>query len=292
MKPLVSIVLPTYNRAHTIHKSVESLLTQTYQDIEIIVVDDGSTDNTQQIINDLQEQDPRIRYLKQPHQKGANTARNRGVREAKGEYIAFQDSDDHWLPHKLAAQMDAIQITGVKAAFTAFWKIQGQKKIQIPKKNRGIKPGTHSFHKELLKGNFIALPTFVVEKGLVQQAGEFDEKLPRLQDWEMFLRLSRLTDFIYINQPMLNAYIGSDNITSKKHLYRKSLEFIIKKHRDDFEAHPVALAIQNANLLIDATKEKKVKQVFSYICNAFLPGIKPVLRLATEKIMACCIRKR
>lgn len=187
--------------------------------------------------------------------------------------------------------MDAIQVTGVQAAFTAFWRIQGWKQTHIPKKNRQIEPGAHAFHEELLKGNFITLPTFVVAKGLLQQAGGFDEKLSRLQDWEMFLRLSRLTDFIYINQPLLNACLGSDNITSKKHLYRKSLEFIIEKHRKKFQAHPDALVIQYLSLAVDAFKRRAFRQVFSDISHTFRPGIKPVTRLAAEKILSR-IRKR
>lgn len=285
MNALVSIVIPTYNRAHTIQKAIDSLLTQTWQDFEIIIIDDGSEDNTLQIIDDIREKDPRIRYFRQTHRKGANAARNRGVREAKGKYIAFQDSDDQWLPNKLSVQMDAILTTGIQAAFTAFWRIRGRKRTHIPKKNRQIKSGIHSFHEELLKGNFITLPTFVVEKGLFRQAGGFDEDLSRLQDWEMFLRLSSLTDFIYIDQPLLNAYLGNDNITSKRHLYRNSLEFIIKKHRKDFEEHPVALVIQYLSLAVDAVKRRAFRQVFSYASHAFRPGIKPAVTLAVKRIM-------
>jgi len=96
--PYVSIVLPTYNRAHTIKKSVESLLAQTYQDFEIIIIDDGSVDDTDAVLENLKRTDYRINSFKHPYRKGANAARNKGIHEARGKYIAFQDSDDEWLP--------------------------------------------------------------------------------------------------------------------------------------------------------------------------------------------------
>ncbi|MCF8078554.1 MAG: glycosyltransferase [Desulfobacterales bacterium] len=271
MKPLVSIVLPTHNRAHTIQKSVDSLLAQTYRDFEIIVVDDGSKDDTKRIVDDLMTTDSRIRYIRHASRRGANVARNRGVREATGKYIAFQDSDDQWLPRKLSIQMDAIAKTGIPVAFTSFWRIQQEKQTHIPKKWRRIRPGIRLFHRELLKGNFIALPTIVVERKLFHCTGGFDEELPRLQDWEMFLRLSKFTAFLYINQTLVHAYVGRDSITADKPLYRKSLEFIIQKHRRDFTAHPLALSTQYLNLAADALKSREYKETFDYIHRAFKP---------------------
>ena len=269
MKPLVSIVLPTYNRAHTIQKSVDSLLAQTYRGFEIIIVDDGSKDDTRRLVDGWMKTESRIRYVRHARRRGANVARNTGVREATGEYIAFQDSDDQWLPRKLSIQMDAIKNKGIPVAFTGFLRINGRKKIYIPKKWRRIKPGIHSFHREILKGNFVALPTLVVEKRLFHKSGGFDEKLPRLQDWDFVLRLSKLSAFIYIDQPLLNAYLTGDNITLKRDLYRKALESIIQKHRKDFIIHPLALAIQYLNLAADALKSRKYKNTLTYIYSTF-----------------------
>ena len=284
MSSLVSIIIPTYNRAHKIQKAIDSILTQTYQNFEIIIVDDGSEDNTKDIIDDLSKKDSRIHYFRHLHRKGANTARNRGILEAKGKYIAFQDSDDQWLPQKLSIQMCAIQNTGVRAVFSGFWRIKEKKRTYIPKKIRNIKPGIHSFHKKILAGNFIGLPTLLVEKDLLHQAGGFDNKLPQLQDWEMLLRLSVLTKFMYINQPLVKAYLGSDNITGKKWLYRNALEFIIEKHREDFESHPIALSIQFFNLAVDALKGKEFKKAIIYIILTCRKGITTGAILAVQKI--------
>ena len=101
--PGISVIIPTYNRAHLISRSAKSVLAQTYPDFELIIVDDGSGDNTEEIIEALA--DPRIRYLRHESNRGVSAARNTGIRAARGDYIAFQDSDDEWLPQKLEKQL-------------------------------------------------------------------------------------------------------------------------------------------------------------------------------------------
>jgi len=105
--PTVSVIISTYNRAHLIGRAIQSVLNQTYQDFEVIVVDDGSTDNTEEIVKSFN--DPRIRYIRHEKNKGAAAARNTGIKAARGKYIAFQDSDDEWLPEKLEKQMKVFE---------------------------------------------------------------------------------------------------------------------------------------------------------------------------------------
>ncbi|HII60985.1 glycosyltransferase family 2 protein [Pyrococcus horikoshii] len=104
-KGLVSVVLPTYNRAKVLPRAIESVLNQTYTNIELIIVDDGSRDNTKEIIREFQSQDERIVYLRNKRNLGANAARNIGIMHSTGEFIAFMDSDDMWLPWKLERQI-------------------------------------------------------------------------------------------------------------------------------------------------------------------------------------------
>lgn len=103
-KVLVSVVIPVYNRADTIKRAVESVLEQTYKNVEIIIIDDGSTDGTIDQLKELEQMESSIRVFKQDH-KGANAARNLGIEKARGGFIAFQDSDDEWLPSKLEKQI-------------------------------------------------------------------------------------------------------------------------------------------------------------------------------------------
>lgn len=107
INPTVSVVIPTYNRAALLGRSIRSVLGQSYKDFELIVIDDGSTDETSHVVADFA--DPRIRYLPLPHNTGAGAARNAGVRVARGKFLAFQDSDDEWLPSKLAKQISAFE---------------------------------------------------------------------------------------------------------------------------------------------------------------------------------------
>src|ERR1043166_1854397 len=106
--PLVSVVLPTYNRAHTLARAVRSVLAQSHRHLEIVVVDDGSTDATVALVQKLALEDPRVRLVQQAN-RGPAAARNTGVRQARGEFVAFQDSDDEWLVEKLERQLAALE---------------------------------------------------------------------------------------------------------------------------------------------------------------------------------------
>lgn len=280
-EPLVSIVLPTYNRAPTLQDSIQSILKQSYGNFEILIVDDGSKDHTERIVNWLKKKDPRIQYIRHPRRLGANVARNTGIRQAKGELIAFQDSDDQWHPDKLSLQVNTVCRTGVPAVFTGFWRIQGAYKTYIPKKFRSIKSGKQYFHEELLRGNFIALPSFIVKKSLLNQTGNFDEALPRFQDWELFLRLSKITDFYFIDKPLLYAHIGKDNITAKKELYSEAMELVIKKHEEAFNSCPNALIIQLLNLAADGLRKKDFNCFIHCIKKTAQKGVLPLLDVVT-----------
>jgi glycosyltransferase involved in cell wall biosynthesis len=274
--PFVSIVLPTYNRAHCIRRSIQSLLNQTYQNFEIIVADDASTDNTSEIIDKINDQC--ICYIKHRERRGANAARNTGILAAKGKYIAFQDSDDEWLPDKLSCQIEALEQSDISVCFGGFWRIKGEKKKYIPEVGRNVKNGVKNWHYDLLEGNFFATPTLLVTKELIFEAGLFDETLPRLQDWELALRLAKLTPFMFIDRPLLKAYQQQDSITGKKELYRQAVEQIIRKHQKDFDRYPPGLIIQYLNMGGHALSTKELSVFFFYLFKAAKLTIKNCLK--------------
>ena len=105
-KPTGSVIIPTYNRARMVDRAIQSVLSQTYQDFEIIVVDDASTDNTQEVVKECMFRDKRVRYIKHEKNKGGSAARNTGIKNEHGEYVGFLDSDDEWLPTKLEKQIE------------------------------------------------------------------------------------------------------------------------------------------------------------------------------------------
>ncbi|GAH74960.1 unnamed protein product, partial [marine sediment metagenome] len=168
-KPTVSVIIPTYNRAYLIGRAIQSVLNQTYQDFEIIVVDDGSTDDTEEIVRSFK--DKRIGYVRHEKNKGAAAARNTGIKAAKSEYIAFQDSDDEWLPEKLEKQMKVFENAPpeVGVVYTDFLRIKGNKKIHIPFSWVTQKEG--NIHKELLKGNFVTTQSVVIRKKCFKKSG-------------------------------------------------------------------------------------------------------------------------
>jgi glycosyltransferase involved in cell wall biosynthesis len=227
--PLVSIILPTYNRASLLPRSIGSVLSQTYQNFELIVVDDFSTDNTEIVVKSFKDQ--RIRYIQHEKNKGAVAARNTGIVAAKGQYIAFQDSDDEWLPSKLEKQMkiffSAPKDVGV--IYTDYWLIENGVKIFSRNLNHPVKEMEDNIHRSFLRVNFVNLPTAIVKMECFQKAGLFEE-LPRLQEWGLWLRISKYYNFKSTNEPLLNAYRQTDSISHNEEANIKARKYLLAKY--------------------------------------------------------------
>ncbi|MCK4891386.1 MAG: glycosyltransferase family 2 protein [Candidatus Pacebacteria bacterium] len=226
--PLVSVIIPTYNRARLLKRSVGSVLNQTFQDFEIIIIDDGSTDNTESIIKSFS--DPRIKYIKNEKNIGANAARNIGIKISKGKYIAFQDSDDEWLTNKLEKQIRTFETASLKVGvvYTGRLWIKNGKKIYIPLKRVKQKEG--NIHKELYKSSFITTSVILVKKECFKKSKVFDENLPRFQDWDLVLKLSRYYEFKFIDEPLSLSYHTQNSISTNSDALIKAFEIIKKKH--------------------------------------------------------------
>lgn len=222
---MISIIIPTFNRARTIEGSVLSILDQTYQDFEIIIVDDNSKDETEAIVNGIN--DKRIKYIKHETNLGANAARNTGIRSAKGEFIAFQDSDDKWHDDKLEIQLKALKDYNSDIVACSYNRFKNDLVEILPKeiiKDNEIK-------KKLLYGSFISTQT-VFGKRECFASEEFDESLPRFQDWELMIRLSQKYNIHFINDPLVDVYVQDDSLTKSHKKGLKALRLIKDKHRD------------------------------------------------------------
>jgi len=265
-KPTVSVIIPTYNRAYLIGRAIQSVLNQTYQDFEIIVVDDGSTDDTEEIVRGFK--DKRIGYIRHEKNKGAAAARNIGIKAAKSEYIAFQDSDDEWLPEKLEKQMKVFENAPpeVGVVYTDFLRIKGNKKIHIPFSWVTQKEG--NIHKELLKGNFVTTQSVVIRKKCFKKSGVFEENLSRLQDWELFIRVSKFYNFKYIDEPLLNLYYTSNSISADREAHIKALEIILAKHFEDFIKDKKSLSGHCLRLGILLSSNNNIKKGRIYLIKA------------------------
>lgn len=195
--PDTSVVVPTYNRARLIRKTILSLLNQTLPPAQIIVVDDGSTDNTREVLREFAE---KVEYVWQPN-GGDGSARNTGLRMAKCEYVAFLDSDDLWLPNKLEIQRHDLESTGYAWTFSDV-SIFSEEDLDVKGlySEKAPKPQCGFVGPKLLFGNFIASPSPLIRRAVFDQVGEFAvrEELDAHADWDMWLRIAANHKLSYV----------------------------------------------------------------------------------------------
>ena len=195
--PKVSVIIPTYNREEFIVETINSVLNQTYKDFEVIVVDDGSTDNTKQKLEPFKS---KIKLIEQPNSERA-VARNNGVKNSSGEYIAFLDSDDIWIKDKLEKQVKLLDSKpDVILTYGQSLRINehGQK-IKIAK--RQLKGFSGEVFENLLMRNFVVSATPMIKKEYFEKTTGFQTKYIPYEDWEFWLRFSLLGKFYFLNQP-------------------------------------------------------------------------------------------
>lgn len=184
--PRVSVVIPTYNAAAMVEEAIRSVLAQTYGDLEIIVIDDGSTDNTEEVMRRFGEQ---VRYFKQENQ-GVSAARNFGIKQARGEYIAFLDSDDLWLPEKLAEEVPWLERDPQLGLVYCDWAVISGQEVLHASYLESL-PGSSGYvFDELVQSGFILTSGVVVRRACLDDVGDFDKSLAIAQDYDLWLRIS------------------------------------------------------------------------------------------------------
>jgi glycosyltransferase involved in cell wall biosynthesis len=230
-----------HNRAATVVSAINSVLEQSYRNIELIVVDDASTDRSVELVEALD--DPRIRVLGHESNRGAPAARNTGIEAAQGDFIAFQDSDDEWMPEKLAKQMRVLETSSrhVGAVYCGLVRIDESKPTYIPGPEVRVRSGNIS--RELLHGNFVGTPTLVVRRDCFTADNMFWDELPRFQDWELALRLADEWEFAVVDEPLVRVQATEISISSDERAGAKALEMILDRHRERFEAAPPDYAL-------------------------------------------------
>jgi len=231
-KPLVSIIIPTYNRCFFIEKALKSILEQTYQDFEIIIIDDGSTDNTKKVIAPYLI-DSRVKYLYQENQ-GVTKARISGIKMAKGEYIALLDSDDFWIDNrKLEKQIEFLE-KNPEYVLTSGGIIRGDEKGREfmrtlnPEKDEDIREA-------MLFSCLIAPSAAVFRKNAYEIAGGFDESTDLSEDWDLFLKMGKVGKMYNFQEYFLYYLQGSQNRSNFNR--RENLKYnisLIKKYAKDY----------------------------------------------------------
>ncbi len=193
---LVSVVIPTYNRVELVGRAVHSVLSQTYSDLEIIIVDDASSDNTQDRIEAVQQADCRVRYLRHDSNRGAQAARNTGIQAAKGEYVAFLDSDNEWLPRKLERQIALFshETHVLGAVYCGYRKVSSNGRVlnEYVPRHRG------SIYRKTLSEWLTDTSTLIVRKDVLVRIHGFDENVRAYQEWDLCIRLARDCEFDFV----------------------------------------------------------------------------------------------
>lgn len=217
MAPLVSVVVPFFNRRETLGRALASVLTQQDVDLEIVAVDDGSTDQSSAVVSGLG--DRRIRLVTLASSRGAAAARNVGVSEARGGVIAFLDSDDEWSPGKLRQQVVALEGSGddVGGVICGYSMVRAGGEGRIVRRAKGIAARSHV----LLDGCFIAPgATLMVRAEVMRHVGLFNEKLERFEDWDWLLRLSRRYHLVAVPEPL--SVVHDSSWPSPQSVYRSA----------------------------------------------------------------------
>ncbi len=238
--PKVSVVIPTYNRPEMVTRAVRSVLAQSYQNFEIIVVDDGLEKRAEEEVQNIH--DERILYIKNEKSLGGGGSRNVGIGLSKGEYIAFLDDDDEWLPEKLKIQMDAL----VKAPETVgFCFCAVTNVFDDREENTKIEDGIKDYSViSLVRFKGFLTVTLLFPKNVLLEVGGFDTTLPSHQDPELVLRVSQKYKGLGVNQPLVRVNMKSAHDHIGGSLKRRIVgrEMVIEKHKDKFVTHKDLLA--------------------------------------------------
>lgn len=198
----ISTIIPTYNRRHTLGRAIQSILSQSFQPAEIIVIDDGSIDGTKRWVETTY---PAIKLIVQPNQ-GVSAARNVGIKSAKYNWIAFLDSDDEWLPDKLERQVEAFnQNPGIKFCHTEeIWVRNG---VRVNQKKKHQKYGGDIFE-QCLDMCRISPSSAIFHQSLLHDVGYFDEAFFVCEDYDLWLRITAEYPVLFLDEPLIKKYGG------------------------------------------------------------------------------------
>jgi len=251
MAPAFSIVIPTYNRAHFLHEALESVWSQSLTSYEVLVIDDGSTDNTEQVLERWRD---RIRIFKGQHE-GVAAARNTGVVNARGRYIAFLDSDDTWLPHKLERQAALLEAEPeIGLLYGQMWSYH----VDDPSNVRLDPYVVARSFDELLNGpNSVTTSTVVVRRECFQAVGLFDPSIKASSDYELWLRIARQFRVEFINEPLAVYRRHGVCINTNRDVlyegYRRLYEVLLETYRHQFK---------------DVKRVERHLATYEYLCGA------------------------
>ncbi|NOZ28730.1 MAG: glycosyltransferase [Chloroflexi bacterium] len=231
--PKVSVIIPTYNHARYLGEAIQSALDQTYQDLEIIVIDDGSTDSTPQVVSTFGD---RVRYVWQEN-RGLSAARNTGIRIAEGEIIALLDADDKWAPEYLATMVPALQSDESIGAAYCGWRYVDAHGKELPQIAIKTVP-PDQLYATLAYSNFLNVCGVIVRRACFDHVGLFDESLRACEDWDMWLRILPRYQMVGVPQALVRYRIHGRNMTADLERMATARRAVVQKHFGPEEGDP------------------------------------------------------
>ncbi|MGB3624300.1 MAG: glycosyltransferase [Henriciella sp.] len=242
-QPRVGVVIPCRDRADTVAEAVLSVLDQDYSNLEVIAVDDGSTDSTVNVLRGIR--DPRLRILSNFGTRGPSAARNFGVRHTTAPWIAFQDSDDLWRPARLSRQMPRLASGSWIGGFCGM-EVKLGSQIDSPVIDRYPRPGTAPRSSrvlpDLLRNSIVSTQMLILRRDVFELVGGFDETLSALVDWELMLRVAPEGPIDFLAENLVVQRLSPNSITWMSARRVAAQQQVLEKHRDLFATDPKALA--------------------------------------------------
>lgn len=239
---LVSIILPTYNRAYILERTIKNMLEQTWRDWELIIVDDCSQDNTEEVVKRFD--DTRIRYVKHETNKGEAAARNTGLRHARGALIANQDSDDLWDPRKLAEEVALLSVAppSVGGVYSQIKRtFRDGRVVYVPPPSAPKIEG--DLFLEFLRGDFyITSQALLARKECMEALNGFDENLRLLNDADFCIRFAKKYRLLYNPHMRVTVDVTADSQSQNFPKRLEAREYLLKKYEEDLRRHPAILA--------------------------------------------------
>ena len=226
----VSVIIPTYNRGNLIIKSIKSVLNQTFKNLEVIVIDDGSSDNTEHLVNKIT--DKRLKYVKLSSNKGSSNARNIGIKNANGQFISFQDSDDIFYPNKIEKQLKNIINRNSILDFCKINVIYNSTySYLIPNKRQENSILRGDIFNELIsRGNFISTQSMLIRTNYMKKH-LFDIDMPRLQDYDVILGMIPKVKISYTKEVLVDLHIQNNSITRSPRKLKKAINMLLLHYR-------------------------------------------------------------
>lgn len=272
---MISVIIPTFNRKNKLLRSLSSVMDQTFRDIEIIIIDDGSTDGTENAIKSIK--DDRIIFLKHKTNIGGGAARNTGIRNAHGDYIAFQDSDDVWYKNKLEVELNCLLLNDADIVFCKMNRI-------VDGESNKIFPDNYSegFLEKGSNVHGIGTPT-ILGKSEIFRDCLFDEELPRLQELELLIRLSEKYRIYCCDKPLMDTYFDKSNesISGNPIKLLKASKILHEKYPMLNRQFPDTSQLIAGDLIVNSYKnniDESSRKEMRYLAISIDPSIKTVLK--------------